>query len=473
MVCIAYISIAKQSSLEQSRRGHRRNNEQPTRTFAILLFAVSALLHFAAAGFSLFVEGVRTSNGFGVEVSEIAKLAFQLLAALCALFPVFRSTSRQRALDSSLFAVVAGGIAGTSASWLVNPETSAFALTGCVLLPTLTAIGLSVLSIREIAMNPVRVKDDSRLETSQPSTQLDRIPAATSLSGREKEVLELTLEGRTSNEIGNLLRLAVPTVSTYRTRGYKKLQVSSKQELLQVITDNADQGPESRSPSSATAIDTAANHRARLFDSKLLVMMVSLMITFPLLPSSLARAGSIATALALLAYGTVALQECGRAGIAGNVEHSEVELLGARSLICGCAIALSHRFLVSHTLLDANSIKLILLLICSGMAYMGIYLWLREVKRIIGSTNMHMRELPATHGQIRELFKGMGFDSVEQDVLADSLAGASASAIATSRHISLSTVHAKKQHAYDRLDVHGRAELAGLVSKLLGRKTNL
>jgi DNA-binding NarL/FixJ family response regulator len=61
---------------------------------------------------------------------------------------------------------------------------------------------------------------------------LDRIAPLERLSEREREVLQLTAEGRTSLEIAALLMLSPKTVETYRSRIMTKLNLDSLPALV-------------------------------------------------------------------------------------------------------------------------------------------------------------------------------------------------------------------------------------------------
>lgn len=54
------------------------------------------------------------------------------------------------------------------------------------------------------------------------------------LSDRELIVLSLTMQGKSARLIGDCLNLSAPTVGTYRQRGYRKIGVSGKKELLEL-----------------------------------------------------------------------------------------------------------------------------------------------------------------------------------------------------------------------------------------------
>jgi DNA-binding NarL/FixJ family response regulator len=53
-----------------------------------------------------------------------------------------------------------------------------------------------------------------------------------SLSSREREVLQLVAEGKSSNDIASLLYLSVKTVETYRSRLMQKLGMKDKSDLI-------------------------------------------------------------------------------------------------------------------------------------------------------------------------------------------------------------------------------------------------
>jgi len=56
-------------------------------------------------------------------------------------------------------------------------------------------------------------------------------PAAPTLSGREREVLQLTAEGRTMKEIASALNVSVKTIETHRRQIMLKLGINSVAEL--------------------------------------------------------------------------------------------------------------------------------------------------------------------------------------------------------------------------------------------------
>jgi RNA polymerase sigma factor (sigma-70 family) len=67
---------------------------------------------------------------------------------------------------------------------------------------------------------------DSSLHSDQVKSPLER------LSAREREILQLTAEGKSSPEIATMLSLSRKTVETYRTRTMRKLGLSDFLSLL-------------------------------------------------------------------------------------------------------------------------------------------------------------------------------------------------------------------------------------------------
>ena len=57
------------------------------------------------------------------------------------------------------------------------------------------------------------------------------------LSKRETDVCKLLLQGYTMRQISGILSLAYPTVNTYCTSMYRKLNINSRTELLLMFKD--------------------------------------------------------------------------------------------------------------------------------------------------------------------------------------------------------------------------------------------
>jgi len=59
----------------------------------------------------------------------------------------------------------------------------------------------------------------------------DDSPAGPMLTAREREVLQLTAEGKSTKEVASLLKVSVKTVETHRRQLMEKLQINSVAEL--------------------------------------------------------------------------------------------------------------------------------------------------------------------------------------------------------------------------------------------------
>lgn len=76
-------------------------------------------------------------------------------------------------------------------------------------------------SVRQQMLQSLQHKDD------------DRQNPMLTLSDREVEVMQLLIQGRAIGEIAQLMNLQVSTISTYKTRVFKKLEVNNVIELAE------------------------------------------------------------------------------------------------------------------------------------------------------------------------------------------------------------------------------------------------
>jgi PAS domain S-box-containing protein len=69
-----------------------------------------------------------------------------------------------------------------------------------------------------------------------PERKLD-VPGLQRLSEREREVIELVLEGRRSKEIAALLNVSEKTIGTHRSRAFQKLALRGVGDLFRVASE--------------------------------------------------------------------------------------------------------------------------------------------------------------------------------------------------------------------------------------------
>jgi PAS domain S-box-containing protein len=74
--------------------------------------------------------------------------------------------------------------------------------------------------------------------TATPEQRLD-VPGLQRLSQREREVVELLLQGRRSKEIATLLNVSPKTIGTHRARAFQKLALRGVEDLFRVATSGS------------------------------------------------------------------------------------------------------------------------------------------------------------------------------------------------------------------------------------------
>ena len=60
----------------------------------------------------------------------------------------------------------------------------------------------------------------------------------TSLSGREREIVQLLAEGKSSKEVATILGISVKTAETHRANIMRKLELHSVSELVRYAVKN-------------------------------------------------------------------------------------------------------------------------------------------------------------------------------------------------------------------------------------------
>ena len=81
---------------------------------------------------------------------------------------------------------------------------------------------------------------DGFLDREKPgdSKELHNLPTGNVLTSREREVIQLLAEGRTSKEVAVTLNLSVKTAETHRTNLMRKLGLHSVADLTRYAVRN-------------------------------------------------------------------------------------------------------------------------------------------------------------------------------------------------------------------------------------------
>jgi DNA-binding NarL/FixJ family response regulator len=80
-------------------------------------------------------------------------------------------------------------------------------------------------------LNP-KVSDELITDYLDQYTELDQVSPLAQLTNREREVLQLVVEGKTSAEISDLIAISPKTVDTYRSRIMQKLGIKGLPALV-------------------------------------------------------------------------------------------------------------------------------------------------------------------------------------------------------------------------------------------------
>ena len=215
------------------------------------LFAVAALLVVAgllAVPVASLDSGAVANGLLYAGNSCFSILSWAVLASLCARNP-----------SGALFVLACGGIAsglgtfvGADLGHLVNlllavRSDAASAVTGAavLLLFGYVLVGLRGFSIAEtirgvvpaVPVSPAPAapsRDDLFAQRCRELAEKD------GLTAREREVMELLAHGRDSRHIQEALTLSYNTVKTHVKRIYRKLDVHSQQELIDLIEEGVD-----------------------------------------------------------------------------------------------------------------------------------------------------------------------------------------------------------------------------------------
>jgi len=99
------------------------------------------------------------------------------------------------------------------------------------------SVGKEVMdAIGAVAMGQVflsgKIPHDVATECKRLATAPGRPSPLASLSAREREVLQLVVEGHSSSQIADILHLSPKSVDTYRSRLMRKLNISGVPELV-------------------------------------------------------------------------------------------------------------------------------------------------------------------------------------------------------------------------------------------------
>ena len=137
---------------------------------------------------------------------------------------------------SILFIGICGGIAGLLAgnylSQINSVQISLFA-------SIISATAMIIFLMMSPLLSQTLYEDNWVQDAKKKEITDDHLPffEKYNLTPRETMVCELLLEGHTLRQISGILAIAYPTVNTYCTSIYRKLNINSRTELLLLLRD--------------------------------------------------------------------------------------------------------------------------------------------------------------------------------------------------------------------------------------------
>lgn len=289
---------------------------------------------------------------------------------------------------------------------------------------------------------------------SEPTSPLDFVDGAASLTEREREVAELLVTGCTQAQAAEALGISASSVGTYRSRACDKLGIASLDELVPRELGASRVPP---------ALDVGSVGSVPLALLALFAGMTLRLLAYSTPYGSLVDVGAVAFVLAAL-------------GAPWALLVAYARLRG----MCVRPRALSGRLV----LLVASLFALGLLFGGSGLAT-GIALgsvWLRiELLGPIGyaacilALAPHLlwpreREALVLDEERCVLYlRGRGAGELQARVLAEIAAGRTAPEICESLHVARGTVSAYRAQGYELLGVHSSRELSDLLARDVGK----
>lgn len=130
---------------------------------------------------------------------------------------------------------------------VASPETGGLAAPAAL---TFAAVVLAFFMVSLLVLNDARSPLRQWLTAGEPARETDPVPEACAaisercgLSPREREVMSLLARGRTAGFVGRALGISPETAKTHMRSIYRKVDVHTQQELMDVVAAETDPAP--------------------------------------------------------------------------------------------------------------------------------------------------------------------------------------------------------------------------------------
>lgn len=286
-----------------------------------------------------------------------------------------------------------------------------------------------------------------------PTSPLDSVAGAASLTEREREVAELLVTGCTQAQAAEVLGISASSVGTYRSRACDKLGVASLDELVPRELGASRVPP---------ALDVGSVGSLPLALLALFAGMTLRLLAYAPLYDSLVDVGALAFVLAALGLPWALLGGYARLrgmGVRLRGASGRLVLLAASLLTLGLFFSwsgLSAGIRLGNVGLRVELLGPIGYAACV-LALAPHLLWPREREVLVLDEERCVLYL-----------RGRGAGELQARVLAEIAAGRTAPEICESLHVARGTVNAYRAQGYELLGVHSSRELTDLLAKDVG-----
>ena len=437
--------------------------------------STSVLVLGLASGFALALSSMGATTGGAVPKDArvvivvavmLCRFLWMILATLLVPSPLSESLEGRWLPWGSL---LAGHALGAVVRMLTEGTQAGFIYVGPAYHLTLLAASLALLVIalvvgRQASRRSAQPRTDR--EAARPKLpfapqvyekMLVGLAGADSLSGRERQVILMTLSGWPASAIAGTLHVSEPTVSSYRGRAYRKLKVKSLPELVARVR------PLRRVASIASLGRPLASGIRRVV-ALALVPCATLVVSLCLGDRGV-TVFSLVTC-AMMAAGVFSLHRA--LGTAGRGAYG-AGARGAEARGAEAAIALGSLCTLAGTRALGNSPT-------GPASALAGYLVLGTVGALVPLAARVRRDAALSDAMLacderpRFYLLGRGLTQLEASVSVLTAEGVPAPGIASHLHVALPTVYSYRARGLGKLGLHGRGQLLELLRREAGMR---
>lgn len=437
--------------------------------------STSVLVLGLASGFALALSSMGATTGGAVPKDArvvivvavmLCRFLWMILATLLVPSPLSESLEGRWLPWGSL---LAGHALGAVVRMLTEGTQAGFIYVGPAYHLTLLAASLALLVIAlVVGRRASRRSAQPRTDREAARPQLPFAPqvyekmlvglaGADSLSGRERQVILMTLSGWPASAIAGTLHVSEPTVSSYRGRAYRKLKVKSLPELVARVRPL-------RRVASIAGLGRPLASGIRRVVALALVPCATLVVSLCLGDRGV-TVFSLVTC-AMMAAGVFSLHRA--LGTAGRGAYG-AGARGAEARGAEAAIALGSLCTLAGTRALGNSPT-------GPASALAGYLVLGTVGALVPLAARVRRDAALSDAMLacderpRFYLLGRGLTQLEASVGVLTAEGVPAPGIASHLHVALPTVYSYRARGLGKLGLHGRGQLLKLLRREAGMR---